>query len=151
VKNEKTIHQRKIILKNILLTAGVIEILVGCLHFLMPYFLYQSNGFEQLNSIESDYLLLITYAVGILLVAFGATTLLFAIKIDEFKKILFYYLLIKIILWTARVILEILYPLGLSMFYIEPFTTIVLPGLVLELFLFIVSIILVRHYKAEKA
>ena len=137
-------------LKNILLLAGIIEILVGFLHFFMPYFLYQSSGFEQLNSIESDYLLLVTYAVGVLLVAFGAITLLFAIKIDKLKEVIFYYLLIKIILWTARVILEILYPLELSMFYIEPFTSIVLPGLIIELCLFIVAMILFINHKKRK-
>ena len=136
--------------KYILIMAGTIEISVGLLHFFMPYFLYQSKGFEQLNSIESDYLLLVTYAVGILLVAFGSTTLLFSKKIEMLKEIIFYYLLIKIILWTIRVILEILYPLGLSMFYIEPFTSIVLPGLVIELFLFILAMILLINQKESK-
>lgn len=131
-------------IKNILVVAGIVEILVGLLHFGMPYFLYQSSGFEQLNQIESDYVLLVTYAVGILLIAFGATTILLSSKIDEIKEIVYYYLIIKIILWIARVSLEVIYPVGLDMFYIEPFTLIVLPGLVVELLLFVISAILLK-------
>ena len=135
-------HKR---IKNILLVAGVVEILVGLLHFGMPYFLYQSSGFESLSNIESDYLLLVTYAVGILLIAFGSTTILLSSKIEEIKKIIYYYLIIQIVLWIARVSLEIIYPLGLDMFYIEPFTLIVLPGLVVELLLFIISAFLLKR------
>jgi len=131
-------------IKLILVLAGVVEILVGFLHFGMPSFIYQSNGFEQLNQIESDYVLLVTYAVGILLIAFGATTILLSLKINEIKEVLYYYLIIKIVLWIARVSLEIIYPVGLDMFYIEPFTLIVLPGLIVELFLFIISAILLK-------
>jgi len=131
-------------IKNLLVVAGIVEILVGLLHFGMPYFLYQSSGFEQLSQIESDFLLLVTYAVGILLIAFGATTILLSSKIDEIQEIIFYYVIIQIILWIARVSLEIIYPVGLDMFYIEPFTLIVLPGLVIELLLFIVSAILLK-------
>jgi hypothetical protein len=131
-------------IKNLLVVAGIVEILVGLLHFGMPYFLYQSSGFEQLSQIESDFLLLVTYAVGILLIAFGATTILLSSKIDEIQEIIFYYVIIQIILWIARVSLEIIYPIGLDMFYIEPFTLIVLPGLVVELLLFIVSAILLK-------
>ncbi len=131
-------------IKYILRVAGTIEILVGLLHFLMPYFLYQSTGFKELNHIESDFVLLVTYSVGILLIAFGATTILLSSKIKEMKEIVYYYLIIKIILWIARVSLEIIYPVGLNMFYIEPFTLIVLPGLIIELLLFIVSAILLK-------
>jgi hypothetical protein len=87
---------------------------------------------------------LVTYAVGILLIAFGAITILLSSKINEIKEILYYYLIIKIILWVARVFLEVLYPLGLDMFYVEPFTLIVLPGLIVELFLFIIAAILLK-------
>jgi len=133
-------------IKTILLVAGIIEILVGLLHFGMPPFLYQSTGFEQLNKIESDYLLLVTYAVGILLIAFGAVSILLSLKIDQLREIIYYYLIIKIILWTARVILEIIYPVSLEMFYIEPFTAIVLPGLIIELCLFLLCAILIKKY-----
>ena len=131
-------------IKSLLITAGTIEILVGLLHFAMPYFIYQSNGFRHLTNIESDFVLLVTYAVGILLIAFGATTLLFTKKQKELGLLLYYYLIIQSILWTARVILELIYPIKLDMFGVQPFTYIVLPGLIFEWSLFIYTTILSR-------
>ena len=137
------------ILRNILIVAGVQEIMVGALHFMMPYFLNQSEGFLQLSSIEMDFVMLVTFATGILLVAFGGVTLLLS-KIDSSMiKVLYYYLWIKIILWATRVVLELVYPVNLDMFYINPFTLAVFPGLVSELGLFIVAMFLVRKMIAR--
>ena len=137
-------NQHKI--KSLLIVAGIVEILVGLLHFAMPYFIYQSNGFMNLTNIESDFVLLVTYAVGILLVAFGATTIVLSTQVNVITKLIFYYVLIQIILWTARIALELLYPLQLNMFYIEPFTAIVLPGLVIELSLFVSAIFFIYRF-----
>ena len=131
-------------LKNIMIVAGVQEIMVGILHFMMPYFLNQSAGFLQLSSTEMDFVILVTFATGILLVAFGSVTLLLS-KVDlSMIKVLYYYLWIKIILWATRVVLVLVYPVNLDMFYINPFTLAVFPGLVSELGLFIIAMFLVR-------
>ena len=137
-------NQHKI--KSLLITAGTVEIFVGLLHFAMPYFIYQSNGFMHLTNIESDFVLLVTYAVGILLVAFGVTTILLSTQINVITKLIFYYVLIQIVLWIARIILELLYPLQLNMFYIEPFSAIVLPGLVIELSLFVIAVFFIYRF-----
>jgi len=133
-------------IKYILFIAGIIEVLVGLLHFGMPSWLYQSTGFKLLNQIESDYLLLVTYAVGILLIVFGILTMILSFKIKELKELIYYYLIIKTLLWTARIILEIIYPIQLSMFYVKPFTSIVLPGLIIEFCFFLLSTILMKKY-----
>ena len=132
-------------LKTVLLVAGVIEIAVGLLHFGMPYFAYQSAGFMGLDSAEINFVTLIIYAVGILLIAFGCVTVLFGRQIKSTLNILTSYLVIKIALWAGRVLLELIYPVELSMFYIDPFTYIVLPGLIFELLLFVFAWILVRR------
>ncbi len=93
---------------------------------------------------------LLVFVVGILLVAFGSLTLLFSWKTESFLEILYYYLLIKVVLWGARVALELLYPVKLSMFYVEPFTMVVLPGLLFELLLFFVAAILVNKARIEE-
>jgi len=129
----------------LILIAGFIEVLVGLLHFFMPLFFDKSEGFLHLSSVEMDYLLLVTYAVGILLVAFGATTILLSSKQKELGRILYFYIMIQTILWTARVLLEILYPVGLEMFSLKPFTNIVMPGLIFEWGLFLYITILVRR------
>ncbi|MCF6244489.1 MAG: hypothetical protein L3J43_05580 [Sulfurovum sp.] len=129
----------------VIFIAGTIEVLVGLLHFFMPLFFDKSETFIQLADIEMNFLLLLTYAVGILLVAFGATTILLARKQKELEKILYFYLIIHSLLWTARIVLELLYPVNLEMFGVKPFTLVVLPGLILEWGLFVYATIHLRN------
>ncbi len=133
------------LLKQILYVAGAIEIAVGLLHFAMPEFAYRAKGFSLLQQSEIDFVTLVIFSVGILLIAFGSLTMLFAKKIESTVELLYYYLMIKTVLWTARVVLELLYPVNLRMFNVEPFTTVVLPGLVVELLLFVISLMLARR------
>ena len=136
--------------KQILLAAGIIEIAVGLLHFAMPYFAYQTEGFSLLQSSEINFVTLVIFAVGILLVAFGSITILFSRKVESMIEVLYCYVVIKSILWVGRVVLELLYPVNLSMFYIEPFTLVVLPGLIIELLLFVVSVVLIKKVMVAK-
>lgn len=131
-------------LKNILLFAGIIEIMIGLVHFIMPYFIYKIKNFELLPQNELDFILLCVLSVGILLVAFGLVTILLTKKLNHIIDIMYIFIIIQILLWILRVSLEFIYPLNIDMFYVNPFTNIVLPGLVLELLLFIVSFTLIR-------
>jgi len=136
--------------KKILLAAGIIEIAVGLLHFAMPYFAYQAKGFSLLQPNEINFVTLVIFAVGILLVAFGSITMLFSRNVESMIEVLYYYVVIKTILWIGRVALELLYPVNLSMFYVEPFTLVVLPGLIIELLLFVVSVVLIKKVMVAK-
>ncbi|MCU7921030.1 MAG: hypothetical protein KZQ95_22125 [Candidatus Thiodiazotropha sp. (ex Epidulcina cf. delphinae)] len=136
--------------KQILLAAGIIEVAVGLLHFAMPSFAYQAKGFSLLQPDEISFVTLVIFAVGILLVAFGSLTIIFSRKVESIIEVLYYYVVIKTILWVGRVVLELLYPVNLSMFYVERFTLVVLPGLVIELLLFIVSVVLVKKIMDAK-
>ena len=138
------------LLKPILYVAGIIEIAAGLLHFAMPEFAYRSKGFSLLQQGEIDFVTPVVFSVGILLVAFGSLTTLFAMKIESTILLLYYYLVIKTALWTARIVLELLYPVNLNMFNVEPFTTVVLPGLVFELLLFVISLTLARKIVRAK-
>ncbi len=139
-----------VILRNILMSAALIEISVGLLHFLMPYYLYDVASFHLLTENEKSFVTLLTLAIGILLVAFGSVTVLFSKNITQLLDVLFIYLLIKVALWLARVSLELLYPIELKLFYIEPFTLVVLPGVIFEFVLFIYSLYLVSKLLKRK-
>jgi len=128
--------------KNLLVFAGVVEILVGALHFFMMSSINKSSGFSQLSPIESDFVALVVFCVGILLICFGTMTLYFAR--ENLSKILYYYLAAKSLLWGGRVVLELMYPIGLEMFMITPFTSIVLPGVMVEFLIFFYLFLSVR-------
>jgi hypothetical protein len=131
-------------IKIILLTAGIIEIVLGLIHFAFPYFAYQSKGYSLLSSNEIDFVTLCIFCVGILLVAFGAFTVFLSSKVETAIKIVFFYTVIKSILWTGRVILGILYPANISLFFIEQPNIVVFPTLVFEWLLFVFSFFVIR-------
>ena len=127
-------------LDTLLKVAGSIEILVGLLHFLMPYFVDKNHYYSLSSVAENNLVTLLIFAVGILLIALGGTTILFANRLQQTIDILYYYLIMQVILWLSRVVLEVLYPIQLSFFYIDPFTLLALPALVLELLLFVFAL-----------
>ena len=135
------------LLRNILMMAGAIEICVALVHFAMPYFTQQGIGFKSLNPDEIDFINLLILAVGLLLLAFGCFTIFLAKRVESLVEMLFYYLVIKVILWVLRVVLELLYPVKIELFYIDPFTMIVLPGLVFECLLFCVALLLTAQMR----
>ncbi len=131
--------------RSLLLCAGVIEIAVGALHFAMPSQAYRSRGFANLLPDELGFVSLVILAVGILLLAFGAFTVYLASRAEALDEILFSYSLIQAFLWVGRVILEAAYPVRLRMFSVEPFTLVVMPGLLFELLLFVTAAVLARR------
>jgi len=130
--------------RNLLFVAGAIECIAGILHFFMPRFVFQSDGLSQLSDNEIAFVTLFIFAVGILLIAFGCITIVFSLKIRPSFEVLYYYLFFKCVLWFGRVLLEVLYPVKLNLFYIDPVTIVVLPGVVMEFLLFITSFVVVR-------
>jgi hypothetical protein len=105
----------------------------------MPVFLHRSPGLADLSQVEDDFVLLVTFSTGILLLAFGLLGLLLARSVDRHRDLLFPYLLVKSFLWAARLVLEIALPVRLSMFWIEPFTMLAMPGMVLAFLLFVIA------------
>jgi amino acid transporter len=130
-------------LKKLLLLAGLLEILAGLSHFAMPSFVYQARGFTLLNQDEINAVTLCILAVGILLIAFGALTLLFSFRATIYGKIILPYAIIKAILWLVRIILEFLFPLKISLFHLTRPTTVIMPLLILECLLFVMTAMVV--------
>jgi hypothetical protein len=132
-------------IRRLLLWAGVVEMALGALHFALPYAAYQSKGFSSLRPEELSFVTLVILAVGILLLAFGAFTAYLASRTAGLVELLFFYSLIKAFLWAGRVILELAYPIRLRLFFVEPFTAVAVPVLLLELLLFVASAVLARR------
>jgi hypothetical protein len=127
------------LVKNVLLTAGIIEIVLGLIHFAFPYFAYQSKGYSLLSYNEIDFVTLLIFCVGILLMAFGTFTAFLSSKVEEAIKIVYFYTIVKSILWAVRVILGILYPPNVPLFFINQPNIVVFPALVFEWLLFVFS------------
>ena len=64
----------------VMLFAGLIEVVVGLLHFVMPIFTYHSPGLGSLGDGEVNFVTASIFAVGLLLVAFGSLTIIMRIR-----------------------------------------------------------------------
>lgn len=131
-------------IKNFLLAAGTIEIVVGLAHFAFPYFVYQSNSYSLLNNNDIDFITLSIFSVGILLIAFGSLTVFLSSKVETAIRIVYFYTIVKSILWAGRVILGILYPVNTPLFYMEQPNTVVFSGLLIEWLLFVFSVFIIK-------
>ncbi len=150
IRKESQMEKQINMTKQTLLVAGIVEVVVGLLHFVMPFFAYQSKGFSLLQPNEINFVTLVIFAVGIFLVAFGGLTILFSRMMESMIEVLYYYVVIKTVLWAGRLVLELLYPVNLSMFYVDPFTLVVLPGVIIETLTFAVSVFLIKKIMTAK-
>ena len=147
----KDVEKRNNWIKTILLIAGIIEIVAGLAHFTMPYFAYEARGFSFLNQDETNLITLCVFAVGILLIAFGTLTIFFALKAETAKQLLYFYVIIKSLLWLGRIILEIFYPVKISLFFIESPSKAIMPLLIFEclLFVFPAALITLNNFRKQ--
>ena len=130
-------------IKKSLLIAGLVEIAAGLSHFGMPYFAYQTEGFSFLHQDGLNFTTLCIFAVGILLIAFGSLTILLSLKAEATSEVLHYYTLIKSFLWSARIILEIMYPVNIPLFFIKQPVIVVMPLLFFEWCLFVLAFVMI--------
>jgi hypothetical protein len=130
-----------------LLVAGILQIVMGLSHFLMPRFIYQSPGFQYLNQLETDLVTLCILSVGILLIAVGSILVVCAKKYATHKEIVFYILIINLILWFVRIILELLLPIKLPVLFVENPTIYALPAFIILWFIMAYAFVLMRREK----
>jgi hypothetical protein len=128
------------LMPRLILLAGVIEALVGVIHFPMALFLFRSPGFMALSSGEADFMRLILFALGLTLVSLGSLTVAGSLHYGKWPGLLLALLAIQSLLWCGRIGLEVLYPVAVPLFYIDRPTTLVMPLLIFEASLFILPL-----------
>lgn len=132
---------RSSIAVRLLLAAGIIEVVAGLLHFAIPHFAYQARAFSFLGQDESGLVTAAILSVGILLIAFGTLTIRLSAGSTPTETLLF-YATIKSVLWSARAVIEVLYPVTVPLFLVGRPTVLLLPAFALELLLFALAAIL---------
>ncbi len=138
---------RNNLITGLLLTAGIIEIVAGLGHFPMPHFAFQTQGFSSLDQNEANFIIAAVFATGVLLIALGIFTTYLSLSKDTPIKILLYFTTIQSVLWLGRIIIEIVYPVNISLFLIREPTRFLLPIFILEWLLFIIATFLLPKYQ----
>ena len=132
------------IAQKLLIIAGIIELLIGLMHFTWPFELIEYSEFSKLPDYGKDLIFLSSLAVGLCLSVFGFLTIYFAIKIDELMKPTWIYAITQGILWLVRLIFEILLPVRFKIYIINNPTNTILIGAFILILLYFIPVLLIR-------
>ncbi len=100
------------------IVSGFIVLMIGLAHFLMPSLGYAPDALRAIPEPQRDHFVFLgTYAIGTFLVAFGVLTLLSDPRRGSVFETTFFGLMV--IVWVVRLVLELLYPVNLSLFFLD--------------------------------
>ena len=129
---------------DLLFAGGVFELLIGVAHFLMPIEIVKSVEFTSLNESHLDFIILSTLAIGLCATLFGILSIYFSKKIRLGDMSAYYFGLSQAVLWIFRLVLEIVYPVRVTLIQITNPTVIVIPIVITIMFLFIIPVVIFR-------
>jgi hypothetical protein len=131
---------RKLMISRFMLVGGSIEILIGLIHFVMPF---QIVSTSEIASLPSNYKIIITLmivAVGLCLVTFGALSIYFSGRLMKGERSAWVFGVSQGILWIGRTILEMLFPVTIPLLFLSNPTVLVLPMVFILSLLFLVPL-----------
>lgn len=98
--------------------SGLLVLLIGLAHFVMPSLGYDAGDLAVIPEAQRDHFVYLgTYAIGTFLVSFGVLTLLAdPCRPSRLEKVFF---ALMAFVWGARFVLELLYPVDLSLFILS--------------------------------
>ncbi len=128
-----------------MLGGGIVEILIAVLHFLMPLQFVRTGEFAELSSDYLSFVLHGTVAVGLCLTVFGMLSIYFAKKLLIGEKTAWVFGVSQGILWTARTISELVFPVRIPLFFLPNPTGLILPLVVLLALLYLVPLMMCKE------
>ena len=104
---------------NVALTvSGLMVLAIGLAHFAMPSLGYAPEVIAAVPDAQRDHFVYLgTYAIGTFLVSFGVMTMLVdPMRADGMHRA---FLGLMVMVWGARIVLEVIYPVTLSLFFVS--------------------------------
>lgn len=98
--------------------SGLMVLLIGAAHFAMPSLGYAPDVIAAVPTAQRDHFVYLgTYAIGTFLICFAVLTLLIdPARTDRTQRV---FLGLMVIVWGARILLELAYPVTLSLFFLS--------------------------------
>ncbi|MFN2150834.1 MAG: hypothetical protein ACK2T5_04495 [Anaerolineales bacterium] len=123
---------------NLVIVGGIAELLIAVAHYLMPFAIAQAGEIANLPPAYQDFVFHATIAVGFCMTAFGLLSIHFSRELLAGKRSAWVFCLSQGILWTARVLSELILPVRIPMFFLANPTVVILPLVVVIALLFLV-------------
>ena len=136
---------KKKIASILMIVGGIIEILIAVLHFVWPYELIRYEEFSFLSPKYQELLILSSISIGLCLFIFGTLSVYFSTKLKDRSESAWLFGVSQGILWIARAVFELIYPVKIPIYFIANPTVYVFPLAVFLGLIFLVPLLIFRR------
>lgn len=124
---------------------GVIEIIIGILHFVWPFQFSEPGGFADVSSDYGSAVFLCVICIGLCQIVFGMLSIYYSAKLLNGEGTAWIYGISQGILWEVRTVFELLLPVRIPFFFLSNPTIFVLPLCFLLGLLFLVPLLTFKN------
>jgi cell division protein FtsW (lipid II flippase) len=129
---------------------GVTELAIAAAHFLMPLSIDRSARIAGVAEEYRSFLSLASIAIGVCLATLGGLSIYFSKRLSRDDRAGRFFCISQGLLWTVRVIFELILPVRIPLFFLSNPTTIILPMLVVIALLFLTSTLVFQREGSKK-
>lgn len=134
----------------LIFAGGIAELLVAVAHFLMPIAIGQRNEIAGLPAAYRNYVIHATIAVGLCMTAFGILSIYFSKRFQQGERAAWAFSLSQGILWTARIVSELVLPVKIPLFFLSNPTTVILPMVIVIALFFLIPTLVMQPGRQGK-
>ncbi len=132
---------KKRLSSRLMLTGGVIEIIIGILHFVWALSFNEPGGFADVSSDYGSAVFLCVICIGLCQIGFGVLSIYYSGKLLNGERSAWVYGISQGILWQVRTVFELLLPVRIPFLFLSNPTVYVLPLCFLLGLLFLVPLL----------
>lgn len=135
---------KKVVTSRLMYLGGLAELLVGVAHFFMPHEIMKQETFATLPIPYANFVVHATIAVGLCITVFGGLSLYFSKRMLSGNRTAWVFGLSQGVLWSGRVLSEIILPVNIPLLFFSNPTVVVLPFVVVMMLIFLVPAVAFR-------
>lgn len=120
---------------------GVLEIIAGLLHFLMPAQATRTADIAALSGDSKDVVFLCIVSIGLCLSVFGCLSIYFSNKLVTGDRSAWVFGISQGVLWMVRTVFELLWPVRVPLFFLSNPTIWLVPLLLMLAMLYLVPLL----------
>jgi uncharacterized membrane protein HdeD (DUF308 family) len=136
---------KKRLASKLMFTGGIVEIIIGILHFVWPFQFNEPGGFADVSSDYGSAVFLCVICIGLCQIVFGALSIYYSKRLLSSERSAWIYGISQGILWQVRTLFELLLPVRIPFFFLSNPTVFVLPLCFLLGLLFLVPLLTFKN------
>ncbi|MCK9372807.1 MAG: hypothetical protein M0P91_06390 [Sulfuricurvum sp.] len=111
----------------LMMIGGLVEIVLGILHFIWPFQLIKTGEYVHLSADYMNLLFLSSLSIGLCLSVFGLLSIYFSKRLLFDERSAWIYGMVQGLIWEVRTLFELLFPVKIPLLFIVNPTIVILP------------------------